>query len=357
MELALYGPGGYYQQTRPIGKAGDYFTNVSVGPLFGQLLAFQFAQWFAQWPDQPLEVIEAGAHDGTLALDLLGYFHQFCPGAAARLHYSFFEPIPALRSRQRNRTKAFKGKVRWLRSWPPPPSPGPRIIFSNEFLDAMPVRRLGWDSTARAWFEWGVTLKNRSLLWAKLPLPGQNSDVAGPPTPGRCFQGNSVSLPPPAWQEILPDNFTVEVSPGAQNWWRNAALHLTQGYLVTIDYGFVNEEVPAPWLGQGTLRGYQNHRLITDILQSPGELDLTAHVDFSQVEQTGLAAGLTTTVHGFQRQWLTHLAAATWAQPQLFPAWTPALIRQFHTLTHPEHLGDKFRVLVQRAAAPGLGKG
>ena len=27
------------------GAAGDFFTSVSVGPLFGQLLAFQFAQW------------------------------------------------------------------------------------------------------------------------------------------------------------------------------------------------------------------------------------------------------------------------------------------------------------------------
>lgn len=46
MEMALYEPGlGYYETHRDIGRQGDFYTNVSIGPLFGQLLGFQFAQW------------------------------------------------------------------------------------------------------------------------------------------------------------------------------------------------------------------------------------------------------------------------------------------------------------------------
>src|SRR5208283_2321029 len=73
MELALYAPGlGYYERRRDIGRGGDFFTSVSVGPLFGQLLAFQFAQWMeADCPAGGVQIIEAGPHDGVLAADVL----------------------------------------------------------------------------------------------------------------------------------------------------------------------------------------------------------------------------------------------------------------------------------------------
>src|ERR1700677_3909746 len=75
MELALYYPGlGYYAKTSgpsPIGRAGDFYTSVSAGPLFGRLLARQFFQmWELLGQPKPFWIIEQGAHDGQLACDI-----------------------------------------------------------------------------------------------------------------------------------------------------------------------------------------------------------------------------------------------------------------------------------------------
>ena len=73
MELALYAPGcGYYERRREIGRRGDFFTSVSVGPVFGELLALQFAHWLEEIAPAPApcQIVEAGAHDGRLALDI-----------------------------------------------------------------------------------------------------------------------------------------------------------------------------------------------------------------------------------------------------------------------------------------------
>src|SRR6185503_20056968 len=77
MEIALYCPFyGYYEREKDtIGRLGDFYTNASVGSLFGALLAFQFAQWFsekAHWDRipakaSPVQLVESGAHDGGLA--------------------------------------------------------------------------------------------------------------------------------------------------------------------------------------------------------------------------------------------------------------------------------------------------
>src|SRR5580658_6557362 len=89
MELALYAPGlGYYERRRAIGRGGDFFTSVSVGPLFGQLLAFQFAQWLdAEMPDGHVQFIEAGPHNGALAADILEWTSRHRPEVFARLEY------------------------------------------------------------------------------------------------------------------------------------------------------------------------------------------------------------------------------------------------------------------------------
>src|SRR5580658_4822101 len=77
MELALYCPEtGYYETKKDIvGRRGDFITSVSAGSLFGELLAFQFAEWLEALPiaDCRLPIAEAGAHDGRLAADILGW--------------------------------------------------------------------------------------------------------------------------------------------------------------------------------------------------------------------------------------------------------------------------------------------
>ena len=102
-----------------------------------------------------------------------------------------------------------------------------------------------------------------------------------------------------------------------------------------------------PQRSDGTLRAYSRHQLKAGVLERPGEQDLTAHVNFTAIEQAGIAAGLATDVFDFQGRFLTRVAQKIWAAPGAV-AWDARRIAQFKTLVHPEHMGRSFRVLAQK---------
>jgi SAM-dependent MidA family methyltransferase len=123
---------------------------------------------------------------------------------------------------------------------------------------------------------------------------------------------------------------------------------LTWGRLLTIDYGFTTEELLAPERSNGTLRGYREHRLVEDILTLPGEQDLTAHINFSVLQERGESAGLKTELFTTQSRFLSGVLAQALSSPADQLLWPADEMRQFQTLSSPEHLGQSFRVLVQR---------
>jgi SAM-dependent MidA family methyltransferase len=83
------------------------------------------------------------------------------------------------------------------------------------------------------------------------------------------------------------------------------------------------------------------------VLANPGEQDITAHVNFTAIRAAGESAGWKTEAFLTQAQLLTGIAARTWGDEGAFGKWTAERIRQFQTLTHPEHLGRAFRALMQ----------
>jgi SAM-dependent MidA family methyltransferase len=97
----------------------------------------------------------------------------------------------------------------------------------------------------------------------------------------------------------------------------------------------------------GTLRAYHRHHVTTDLLANPGEQDLTAHVNFSAIQAAGESAGLQTESFCTQPQFLTRIVEKIFKQPPSFGEWGPKQTRQLQSLTHPEHLGRAFRVLIQ----------
>jgi SAM-dependent MidA family methyltransferase len=109
----------------------------------------------------------------------------------------------------------------------------------------------------------------------------------------------------------------------------------------------IDEELLDPSRTNGTLRAYRRHQLSADLLADPGEQDLTAHVNLSAIQLTGENAGLRTEACITQAQFLTSIATRACRGTEIFEAWTSAHRRQFQTLTHPEHLGRAFRVLIQ----------
>ena len=375
MDLALYCPEtGYYQRAEPvIGGTGDYYTSVSVGNLFGELLAFQFRQWTRDEAIHSAQWIEAGAHDGQLAADILQWLRRQHPGELERLEYWIVEPSPRRQALQQARLAEFAGRVRWFDGLHALPAQGVRgIIFSNELLDAFPVRRLGWDASRRLWFEWGVTLpdipnpatphepERRRPVAGERPPQEENGGGPGfvwtrlPADQQRCVGEitNAGLELPPELLALLPDGFALDLCPEAAAWWGQAAQALQAGKLLTIDYGFTADELLRPERTRGTLRAYRQHQVSDDVLAHPGQQDLTAHVHFTQLAKTGDLAGLQTEALIHQSQFLTRIAERAWIESSGFGAWTPALTRQFHTLTRPEHLGRAFRVFTQSRRMP-----
>jgi SAM-dependent MidA family methyltransferase len=220
------------------------------------------------------------------------------------------------------------------------------VIFSNELLDAMPVRRLGWDSNSKRWFEWGVTTESEKFVWQRLSVP-QQEIISNLRDAGLDF--------PALANAALPDRFTVEISPGASAWWSQAARTLQCGKLLTIDYGLTGEDFFTPQRKEGTLRAYHRHHASADLLANPGEQDLTAHVNFTHLQRAGEAMGLRTEGLLSQEQFLTRIAKTTWDKGPKLDTWTTARVRQFQTLTHPEHLGRPFQVLLQARVEPLAG--
>lgn len=360
MALALYCPGSGYYEQKPDnpGRRGDYYTSVSVGPLFAELLAFQLADWLQSLaartgPDTTLHCVEAAGHDGRLAREILEWFHQNRPLLARRLRYILLEPS----ARRRNWQRATLGPRAACVDWPGEPAEltdptapvwfplPPRsvrgVIFANELLDAFPIRRLCWNARARHWSEWGVTWQSGRFTWTLLPDPPEwvreRADL---------LEQLGFKLPT-ALLDLLPDRFTLDVSPAAVAWWQQAAQSLEEGWLVTFDYGLDAEECLHPARSRGTLRSYHRHRLAPDPLDRPGQQDLTAHVVFTALQRAGEAAGLQTVLRQPQGRFLSEIARRWAGQSCGQLPWDPARLRQFHTLTHPDHLGHALQVFVQ----------
>jgi SAM-dependent MidA family methyltransferase len=330
MELALYCPvHGYYEtQKDTIGRRGDFYTSASTGELFGELLAFQFADWLEELriANRELRIVEAGAHGGQLAKDILTWLQLHRPKLFSEIEYCIVEPSPRRQEWQRETLKDFSN-VRWLNSQLSTlNSQLNGVIFSNELLDAFPIHRFGWDAKNKKWFEWGVAVEGDKFVWAKI----QNLQ----------FTVRNSQL-----ESVLPDNYTIEASPAAENWWREAAGILARGKLLAIDYGLTEDELFSPTRTNGTLRAYFRHHASDDLLANVGEQDLTAHVNFSAIQKVGEAAGLKTEGFVTQTKFLTQILEKT--LPEKSFAWNSRRTRQFQTLTHPEHLGRAFGVLVQ----------
>ena len=156
MELALYAPGlGYYEQAgQTIGRQGDFFTSVSVGPLFGELLACQFAGWLENLAVPRPVLVEGGAHDGRLAFDILNELAVHHPALSNHLEYWLIEPSPTRQAWQKVTLRTYLDRCRWFQSWTELASfcdnSGQKlngVVFANELLDALPVHCLRWRKT------------------------------------------------------------------------------------------------------------------------------------------------------------------------------------------------------------------
>ena len=318
MEAALYHPEhGYYSSGRArIGRRGDFITNVSVGALFGRLLARQFAEMWeqlgspAQWT-----IVEQGAHRGEFARDALEGMREFAPRAFEAATYEIVEPVEILRAAQ---TSALAGlPVEWVSSLENL-EPFTGVHFSNELLDAFPVHLVA--RRGAQWIERYVDCAGDVFVFADGPL------------------SDSRLAPHLAAMEV-PDGFVTEVNLAALDWIDTLAAKIERGFVLAIDYGYPREQFLER--RAGTLSAYAAHQREPDPLARPGEIDLTAHVEFTSLIERAERDGFR--LHSFTDQHRFIVKASRLHFTTESPP--PAELRAFKTLMHPVLLGNAFKVL------------
>ncbi|WP_178087776.1 SAM-dependent methyltransferase, partial [Methylacidimicrobium cyclopophantes] len=180
------------------------------------------------------------------------------------------------------------------------------------------------------WAQSYVGLRDGRLSWEERPLPAGSPWIAA--------LGESVAQP--------PEGSIVEVSLAASSWMHRVGLLLERGFVFTFDYGLTSVERSSPERARGTLRAYRAHRREEDLLASPGEQDLTAHVDFEALQRSGEEVGLRTLALVDQHHFFVGIlsALAERSEGRLPEGLTAA---GFQTLAHPGFLGRSHRVLIQ----------
>jgi SAM-dependent MidA family methyltransferase len=334
MEMALYHPGlGYYAKSGgppAIGRSGDFVTSVSVGPLFGRLLARQFYQmWHLLGKPRRCAVIEQGAHDGQLARDILEWCRVETPDFFEAMQYAMVQPSGAARPV----LAEFADHVRCFEVPESLKAEAVGIFFSNELVDAFPVRRI--IRRSGEWREQHVGVDGARLIWTDQPV--EDAELI------QVIEG--LNLP-------AIEGYTTEINQRARDWISRVAGVMSRGYVLTIDYGYPASIYYAPLRTGGTLTARVKHQVVDDVLAGPGGCDITSHVDFTALARAGEAAGLETLGFVDQQRFLTGVAhdELSGAEgPQVKIEENPGA---WQTLTHPEHFGARFHALVQAKNAP-----
>ena len=311
MEQALYHPAhGYYSNGRAsIGRKGDYFTNVSVGPLFGQLWAAQFAEIWRNLENSDsrreqgidnFTIVEQGAHDGAFARDVLMAMREKSPECFSAMRYSIVEPFSIWQDRQSKTLQEFGSRVQWRPSLEEL-EPFTGIHFSNELLDAMPMDLRG----KLVGFEDGKFV-------------------------------------------FIAHSDKSDAKSAAFDWIDSLAEKLERGFVIAVDYGFSRAEF------REVVQARAQHRLLDSPFDQIGDADITMHVNWTDIaeraETNGLRVAGFTDQHHFITGILAELGrggspeppAGDWGQSPL-PA--PKARRALQTLLHPEMLGRAFQVL------------
>ena len=341
MTLCLYhSECGYYTQGRDrTGVAGDYFTSADLHPVFARLLARQAAEmWQALGRPVPFIWVEMGAGRGIFAADFLSWSAGALPDFAAALDYVAIEPGQRQRDRIQARLSAagLAGKVRLLANLEEL-APVTGCFFSNELVDAFPVSVV--TRTGGRLKEIYVTVEGDGLR----EQPGPISESA-------------VAAYAARYAPQLEEGHRMEVNRQAVGWIHAISEKLERGYVLTIDYGDMANRLFTPDRPRGTLLAYHGHTADEAFFSAPGEVDLTAHVNFSALIDTGETGGLDFAGFTTQEKFLLALGEANQFADLYDPGQTE--LEMFNArlklkrLISPEGMGNIFKMLVQRRAVP-----
>lgn len=325
MALALAHPTlGYYARRDPLGADGDFVTAPEVSQLFGELIGLLLAQhWLDLGRPADVRLVELGPGRGTLMADALRATRAV-PGFAAAASVHLVETSPALRERQ---AACLRGlAVRWHDDLKSVPGGAPWLLVANEFLDVLPIRQ--FVRQGHRWHE---------------RLVGIDEDGGF----GFVLASRSTPLASAA-AEALPEGTVLELGPA-----REAMVEMVAGRLAAegglalfVDYGS-----GGPLMVGDTFQAVHRHRTVNP-LSAPGEVDLSAHVDFTGLGDRAVVAGAAAYGPVPQARFLRRLGLELRLERLLeraTPPQLPNLLAGAKRLTAPEEMGELFKALALTA--------
>jgi SAM-dependent MidA family methyltransferase len=324
MEAALYDTEeGYYARGGRIGEGGDFVTSPTLSPLFAAVLARRFAR-DASRLDGPVDFVEVGAGDGRFLEDFSIALARESPDAIPRLRLTGVERSAASRETlARRRIEPAPRLLAGVQEIEPGSVSG--WIFANELFDALPVVRLR-GLPGGGVEELRVGLGQGRFVWTRVP----------------STQAQRESLA--RFGIVLEAGQVGEISPGAAPLYRRLARALVRGRLVLFDYGHRARVLYHPLARRGgTLAVHEAGRRGGDPLERPGELDLTAHVNWDELERAGLEEGLRTDLLRRQGRFLIESGIFDLASSER-EKWGA------YRIVDPEGMGEEISVLVQSRA-------
>ena len=295
MELCLYHPElGYYMQARErTGVQGDYFTSADLHPVFARLVARQAAEmWEILKRPTRFSWVEMGAGRGWFAADFLRWVKATRPDFNETLEYVVVEPGPRQRALALDRITRELGAqcIRAIGSLEEL-EPVTGCFFSNELVDAFPVSI--------------VTRAGGRLKEVYVEAHGESlRETLGPIT------DSAVAAFVARYANQLEEGHRVEVNRRATLWLNAVTEKLMRGFVVTIDYGGLAESLYTTARPRGTHMAFRGHKTTEDFYDAPGDQDLTAHVNFSALIDSGKEAGLTCVGLTTQERFLMALGEA-----------------------------------------------
>ena len=314
----------YYDEKRVIGESGadggDFITAPEISQMFGELIGLWLVDiWSRAGRPEPVHYIELGPGRGTLASDARRVMER--QGLKPQMHL-----VETSRRMRDVQASAVPGAIHHS-DLSDIPDNGPILLVANEFIDALPVRQL-------------VKMQDG---WREI-MVGLGEGDAFVEMPGNRPMDSAV----PEDRRDDPLGTVIETSPAGATVMQEVAGRLAAqgGAALFIDYGYTHGR------SGSTLQAVKDHRKI-GVFDAPGEADLTAHVDFAQMEQVARSSGCRVLGTVTQGQWLASLGIRERAEAltRSAPQHREALMRARDRLIAADQMGDLFKVMA--LAGPG----
>ena len=263
MQTALYCPGlGYYTSSeKKIGTDGDYLTSPALSSLFAECISKQIAEMWQLMGKKKFTIVEYGGGNGDLCSEVLENLRH-CPALYDSLDYLIVEKNDRTADHQQYFSHP---RVRWLNTISGI-SEVSGCILSNELIDNFPVH---------------VVVMEEELMEEFIGYDaGVFYEILRPASEELKNYFARLHI-------VLPKGYRTEVNLQALEWLKEIATVLKEGFVITIDYGSVSDELYTPQKKCGSLLCYRKHQVSTDPFKHIGRQDITAQVNFSALRLWG----------------------------------------------------------------------